>query len=150
MSVYIIPDIAEIYKICKRLAVPKSSAENVGMVNNNGIKVIQPSVAIHSQLPSNPSNNILSSYSLVFFHLREMCGARISFFGFKNTGRFSCFQIGDEIMSSLNTPFLSGVKGGKYGTPKDVVVVKSARCIKIPIESPKKPANAPQKNIYKS
>ena len=53
-------------------------------------------------------------------------------------------------MSSLKTPFLSGAKGVRYGTPNDVVVVSSARCTKIPIDNPKKPANAPQKNINKS
>ncbi len=84
------------------------------------------------------------------FHFREMCGVRVNFFGFKNTGRFSCFQIGEETMSSLKTPFLSGAKGVRYGTPNDVVVVSSARCTKIPIDNPKKPANAPQKNINKS
>ena len=79
-----------------------------------------------------------------------MCGVRDNCFGFKNTGRFSCFQIGDEIISSLKTPFLSGANGVRYGTPNDVVVVSNARCIKIPIDKPKKPEKAPQKNVYKS
>ncbi len=51
-------------------------------------------------------------------------------------------------MSSLNTPFLSGANGVRYGTPNDVVVVSSAKCRNIPIDRPKNPANAPRK-IYR-
>ncbi len=67
--------------------------------------------------------------------------------GFKNIGRSSCFHIGLETISSLNTPFLTGEKGVKYGTPKEEVVVKITRCKNIPIEIPKKPAKAPQEDI---
>lgn len=79
-----------------------------------------------------------------------MCGERFNFFGFKNTGRFSCFHIGLDKISSLNMPFRNGEKGVKYGTPKEDVVVIIARCKNIPIDIPRKPANAPQENIYKT
>ena len=47
-------------------------------------------------------------------------------------------------------PFRNGEKGVKYGTPKEDVVVIIARCKNIPIDIPRKPANAPQENIYKT
>lgn len=49
------------------------------------------------------------------------------FLGFKNIGLFSCFHKGEIRISSLKAPFLLGANGVKYGTPKEVAVVKTVK-----------------------
>ena len=51
------------------------------------------------------------------------------FLGFKNIGLFSCFHKGEIRISSLKAPFLLGANGVKYGTPKEVAVVKTVKWI---------------------
>ena len=80
----------------------------------------------------------------------DILGSFFFSFAFKNNGLFSCFQIGIASISSINADFWNGAYGVKYGTPKEFVVDNKQKFINKPSAIPKKPENAPKKDIEKS